>query len=333
MPRAGVRKIPAFRTAAGELPPEKCLIPDIVAVFSFPQSGSALLESVEKHGIINPVIVAEQNGSYTVICGAKRLHAARELGLAEIPARVLRENNLRKRDIFEIAFEENASVRKLNTVEIAGVVTVLADFFNESGERIADRYLHRLDNHAGSRSVAYYRALFTYNTGIKRYLVRWNVPISTAGRLSLFKGKERADLFAVIEKLQLHGGRLKQFIEYSADICARDAVTVKKLFSEPGIASLPNNEKMTPGQKQAKVIDWLHARRYPKLTELYRSFCALAGALDNVPAGTVQPPHNFEGNKLGVHFSFTDVNELDALCSALRDESNRTKIQRLLNLL
>jgi len=72
---------------------DKISIPEVVAVFSYPRSGENLKDSLKSNGFINPVIVSESaqeiDSEYLVICGAKRIYAARELGLASVPVNII----------------------------------------------------------------------------------------------------------------------------------------------------------------------------------------------------------------------------------------------------
>ena len=48
----------------------------------------ALAESIKRHGILEPLIVQRNNGTYRTISGRKRLAAARAVGLRDVPCLV-----------------------------------------------------------------------------------------------------------------------------------------------------------------------------------------------------------------------------------------------------
>ena len=105
------------------LPLSQVTIPDYIAVFSYPQTGGSLIESVRLYGIINPVTVTGgENNSYFLVCGAKRMLAAKELGWEEIPANILSGSRLTEREMFDFAFADNVPMRALNIIEKAGVI-------------------------------------------------------------------------------------------------------------------------------------------------------------------------------------------------------------------
>jgi len=74
-----------------------------------------LAESVKEFGILEPLLVRPlENGEYELVAGERRLRAARELGLAEVPIAV---HNLDERQALQVALMENLQREDLNPVE------------------------------------------------------------------------------------------------------------------------------------------------------------------------------------------------------------------------
>ena len=71
---------------------------------------NALKRSIEKWGIIEPIIINQNN---MIICGRERYRAALVLGIKEVPV-VIRKTNGHS-DIKEISLEENLRRRHLNS--------------------------------------------------------------------------------------------------------------------------------------------------------------------------------------------------------------------------
>jgi ParB family chromosome partitioning protein len=95
-----------------------------------------LADSIRSSGVVQPVLLRRADGRYQVIAGERRLRAAREAGLATIPA-VVRE--LGDRDALELALTENLLREDLNQIEAAQGYTVLQQKHGLSHEEIADR--------------------------------------------------------------------------------------------------------------------------------------------------------------------------------------------------
>lgn len=76
-----------------------------------------LAASVQKHGILQPLLVRPQlDGSYQIVAGERRWRAARMAGLTEVPV-VIRE--LTDRETAELALIENLQREDLNPMEEA----------------------------------------------------------------------------------------------------------------------------------------------------------------------------------------------------------------------
>lgn len=75
-----------------------------------------LSQSIEKQGIIQPIVVQKSESGYMIIAGERRYRAARRAGLSEIPCIV---RDLDEGSIMEVALLENIQRENLNPVEEA----------------------------------------------------------------------------------------------------------------------------------------------------------------------------------------------------------------------
>ncbi len=95
-----------------------------------------LKESIETHGVLEPIIVRPVEGRYEVVVGERRWRAAQLAGLTTIPALV---RPLADRDAMEIALVENLQREDLNPVEEAEAYKRLMTEFGMTQEEVADR--------------------------------------------------------------------------------------------------------------------------------------------------------------------------------------------------
>ena len=84
-----------------------------------------LASSIEKKGIISPVMLRASEYGYELVSGERRWRAAREAGLKEIPAIV--KNNLSDEESAHLALIENIQREDLSAVEEAKAFKVLMD--------------------------------------------------------------------------------------------------------------------------------------------------------------------------------------------------------------
>ena len=96
-----------------------------------------LADSIREHGIIQPLICRiAPAGGYELIGGERRLRAATEAGLKEVPVIVMEAVD---RDAAELALVENLQREDLNVVEEAEGYRALAEGFGMTQAEIADR--------------------------------------------------------------------------------------------------------------------------------------------------------------------------------------------------
>ena len=95
-----------------------------------------LMQSIKQHGIIQPLIVRLVNGKLELIAGERRWRASTELGLKEVPIRILEATD---HDVLEMALIENIQRKDLNPIEEAQGYIRLAKEFNMKQETIAER--------------------------------------------------------------------------------------------------------------------------------------------------------------------------------------------------
>lgn len=98
---------------------------------------SELAESIEKHGVLQPLVVRPlTNGSYQLVAGERRWRAARMAGLSEIPV-IIKE--LSDEEVIEIAMIENLQREDLNPLEEALGFRYMMDELNITQEQAAEK--------------------------------------------------------------------------------------------------------------------------------------------------------------------------------------------------
>lgn len=93
-----------------------------------------LKASIKEKGVLQPILVRPQGGGYEVVAGERRLRAARELQLTEIPVIV---KDLSDQEALVIALVENIQREDLNPIEEAEAYQKLIEEFGFTQEKIA----------------------------------------------------------------------------------------------------------------------------------------------------------------------------------------------------
>ena len=92
-----------------------------------------LAGSIKQYGVIQPIVVTEKEGYYSIIAGERRWRAAKIAGLVEIPA-IVREYDERKNK--EISLIENIQREDLNPYEKALGIKTLMDEYTLTQEQV-----------------------------------------------------------------------------------------------------------------------------------------------------------------------------------------------------
>lgn len=93
--------------------------------------------SIKNYGILQPLLVTRTlGGGYELVAGERRLRAATELGLSEVPIIVRTTKDLEK---LELSLVENIQREDLNPIEKARAYKQLMDDFNLTQEEAAKR--------------------------------------------------------------------------------------------------------------------------------------------------------------------------------------------------
>ena len=98
------------------------------------ESLGELAASIKEHGVIQPIVVRELDGSYQIVAGERRWQAAQKAGLTTMPCRVV---DVVDKTACEFALEENLKRKDLNDLEKAQAFRDYLDQFECTIEELA----------------------------------------------------------------------------------------------------------------------------------------------------------------------------------------------------
>ncbi|MGI8973676.1 MAG: ParB/RepB/Spo0J family partition protein, partial [Gaiella sp.] len=102
-----------------------------------PEATTGLAASIKSQGVLQPILVRPRpEGGYELIAGERRWRAAREAGIATLPAVVRHAGD---RDTLLLGLVENVARENLSPVEEARAYATLVDEFELSLGEVADR--------------------------------------------------------------------------------------------------------------------------------------------------------------------------------------------------
>jgi ParB family chromosome partitioning protein len=126
-PEAGTTVLPVEKIANNPYQPRKQFDGDELA---------ALTRSIRSHGVLQPLVVRRAGDGFQLIAGERRLRAAKEAGLAEVPVHVVAFDD---QQVFEAALVENIQRTDLNPIEKAQGFKEYLDKFGITQDQLGTR--------------------------------------------------------------------------------------------------------------------------------------------------------------------------------------------------
>ncbi len=126
LPPVGSTEIPLERIRPNPQQPRSTFDPEGIA---------ELAASIQRHGLLQPIVVSRAGDGYEVVAGQRRVLAARVAGKTTIPA-VIRDD---VRDRLELALVENLQRTDLNAIETARAYKLLMETYDLTQEQLAER--------------------------------------------------------------------------------------------------------------------------------------------------------------------------------------------------
>jgi ParB family transcriptional regulator, chromosome partitioning protein len=125
--RQGIRMVPVSAIAPNPHQPRTGMDDEKLA---------ELAASIAQHGLIQPLIVTEENGRYILIAGERRWRASQQAGHTEVPV-IVKEAT--PQSMLEMALIENIQRADLNVLEEALAYQQLMDDFNLTQAEVSER--------------------------------------------------------------------------------------------------------------------------------------------------------------------------------------------------
>jgi ParB family chromosome partitioning protein len=148
-----------------------------------------LAASIQEHGVVQPVVVrpGEEEGSYILVLGERRLRASKMAGKDTIPALVRR---LSLQQAAEMTVLENVVREDLNPIEQAEAFRVLSTQFKLTQAQIADRI------GVSRETVANYMRLLRLPQKVMEYMLADRLSFSDAREILRLENDEQIEQVA-----------------------------------------------------------------------------------------------------------------------------------------
>jgi ParB family chromosome partitioning protein len=219
-------------SGAGQLAPLESIVPSPLQPRTQfePEQLHELVDSIREHGIIQPLIVRQVKGKLELIAGERRWRAAGELGLKEVPVRVVDVKD--DRQVLEMALIENLQREDLNPIEEAQAYVRLAKEFHLRQEDIAKR--------VGKNRTTVANAMRLLDLASPVQLLLSNLQLTTGHAKVILGVKSKSDQKALAEAVVAKGLTVR---------------ATERLVSQHLNPSKPKKKKGLKGEEAAAIAD------------------------------------------------------------------------------
>ena len=318
----------------GHVPVADISLGDGVYVVTYRPQMERLVDSVARVGVLSPLHLRRSapRGPLQLVAGSKRLSAARQAGLATVPALIHEAGELSEKQGFLLAVHDNLACRSFNAVEKARVLRRLRRDFQYSDEALIEEFCPLLELPPRAHALQAYCTLATLDDALQAATVEYALPVDVALWVGGLDIADRQAVLPMFTSLQLGSNRAQECAAHIDEVCQRDACTAAALFERLGIAALLADAQRSGPQKREAVRNALRQARYPQLTAHEQRYREAARRLRLPPAVSLRPPPYFENSQYQVSFSFSRKQELRNAAQRLLDAADSEAMDDLLDL-
>lgn len=259
-------------------------------------------------GMINPPVLVRRGSNFVIICGFRRISAARHLGWGEIPARILEAPSSHLL-CAQLAIADNASQRSLNPVEASRAISLLADCAPDRLELV------RLCNDVGLsvniRLVEKLAPMCRLPVAVQDGIISNTISLSVAEMLQDMDAEAAKAFAAMFSRLKLSLNKQRELIEHSKEIAFIEDRSVLSVLQDAAVHSALNDRDTDRNRKAELLRNHLKQRRFPNLTRTMSAFGEALKTLGLDQKAKLSPPPDFEGATYTLTLSFTNASELE----------------------
>jgi ParB family chromosome partitioning protein len=198
------------------------------------ESLAELAESIRSQGVVQPIVLRDNAGSYEIVAGERRWRAAQLAGLDVIPAVV---KHFDDQTAAAVSLIENIQRENLNPLEESGALQRLIDEFGLTHQQIADTVSR------SRAAVSNLLRLQDLNLDVKELLSQRAIEMGHARALLGISGAQQSLLAKEVAKKRLSVRETEQLVRRTLNPPARPKTATK----DPDTARLEEKLSETLG--------------------------------------------------------------------------------------
>lgn len=287
-----------------------------------------LASVIECAGLANPPILKPTANGYIIICGFRRIAAARSLGWRTISARLIDEDAA-PLSCALLAISENCIERSLNLIETSRAVAILSSLIPEKNElqETAEKFGLPGNPSLLKKVLPLCRLPLPLQEGV----LSGSLALPCIQMLSRLPAETSVVLAEFLTTLKLSLHKQRELIDIVQEISKREDCSIENILESPDICRIFDDPEADLPRKAALIREYLKKRRFPHLTRAETRFEELKSRLKLGNYVFLKPPPGFESNRYTLSMSFGSLTEFEAHRKTLEKISKQKDFVHILS--
>jgi hypothetical protein len=287
--------------------------------------------SLRAVGLINPVVLHEGASSsrYRIVCGFRRLHGMRSLGIAKATARILPLPGDGILELFLTAVWDNLAHRKFSPLEASRILSTLKQTCGIDNRTLVERYLPLLGLSSHENVLRSYLNLQQLRPDLRCMLQTGRLTLASAERLSRETPHVQERLAPLYGRVQLSASLQREVLDLAQDLAALMGTDMAGIFCCPEISAIAEDTTLSGFQKGERLHALLYRRRNPRITRVRDKFQADRAAMELPGSVRLTADPHFESPRLRVEFDVTSARDFRETVTAIERCTRSSRVEQL----
>jgi len=296
--------------------------------FSLDRPDEKLIFSIQRAGLIEPVIVKSDGQAFILVTGWRRVEASREAGLKEIPALVM-PSGWTDLTLFSLAFFKSYPRKDFSLAEKALIIKRFLEL-GLGPEEVIGEFLTRLELPPERQTIDLLSQLASLDWALPSiHRGRWK--ISTARLFLSFFPEERRAIIGLGESL--NHNQQAELIELLFTLKKRQKVGLDTILTEEEIKPLVQADREGRPRAGLELLTALRKRTFPLVTEINRQMQAALRQI-NLPGNSrLDYDHSLEKSALSISFEARTREEIELVVEQLKQKVKGGELDVLFELI
>ena len=287
-----------------------------------------LATSVEKRGMLLPVLLIREGNRLTAVSGHRRFLLALRKGWEDIPAVVI-EESFTEKERFLLSLYSNWNQRFSELDQMVALRKAEKDFgFNAQG--LEEEVLPVLGVSPARGVLEEYGAVANLPEEIHHLIHKRQIPFRGSSSLTRFSQAEVLTLAtSVLSQIHLTANQLILVTEWLGDLMRLKKARLEDLLKAEGLADALCRDEMDRRSRGERFFRALRSLRFPKISDAERRFERLKARFSDSREIHLDPPEGFETQGLTLRARLKDGEGVTRVLSFL--EKHRGTLEGFLS--